>query len=195
MNTNRIEVPFNLPEPHFEDEATIATARQVVPIQHARRIAFWRKLRTALPIFLAATFCGGLGAAAVNYYEHWHNAAVAKEQAPVLNGPQTVSSPVAVASSAGAVGGKEMGSPTNSDGSQDSPATVQAAAKSDAGESDRTAEIAAETSVSPADKKNSDSDAAKLTRKRRVHPPDESAPAAKRNGAGKIVDVFTGPNP
>jgi hypothetical protein len=195
MNTTRIEVPCTLPEPHFEDEATIATARQVVPIERARRVEFWRKLRTVLPIFLAATFCGGLGAAAVNYYEHRHTATVTNVQASVSTESQTASSPAAVASSAEVVSGKETGSPTNTGGLQDSPATVRPTAKTDTGvQSVRMPDSAAESSVSSPGKKNNESDATKLTRKRRVHPPDEE-PSGKKSGAGRITDVFTGPNP
>src|SRR5438093_7245791 len=109
MNATRIEVPLTLPEPHFDDEATIATARQVVPIERARTIEFWRKLRTMLPIFLAATLCGALGAGAVNYYER-HNAAAATEQQSANNAaPVQVKSeptPVAIAASTDANGGK-----------------------------------------------------------------------------------------
>src|ERR1041385_9495439 len=95
----RIEVPLELSPPHFEDEATVAPPRQVVPIERARTIEFWRKVRTLLPILLAAMLCGGLGAAAVNYYEHRQATPAASQPAPVLSSqpPVTEPSPTTVA--------------------------------------------------------------------------------------------------
>src|SRR5687767_15660613 len=67
MSTSRIEVP--LQQPHFDDDATIATARQVVPIKGGRKIEGRRKILILLPLLLASILCGALGAIAVNYFE------------------------------------------------------------------------------------------------------------------------------
>jgi hypothetical protein len=47
-------------------------------------------------------------------------------------------------------------------------------------------------SVAPKKAGNNDRDPAKLTRQRRVRPADE---AVNKNGAGRISDLFSGPNP
>src|SRR5262249_32243258 len=102
MNTSRFEVPLALPTPHFDDERTIATARQVKPIGRAKVTENWRKVRTLLPLILLATVCGALGAVGVNYYENRHR--VEAVAPPVTNNPAVESkaeaSPVAVAVSA-----------------------------------------------------------------------------------------------
>ena len=197
MNASRIEVPVMLPEPHFDDEATIASARQVVPIERARIIEFWRKLRTMLPIFLAAMLCGGLGAAAVNYYERRHNAATATEQqtanynaAPVP--ARTEPTPTAIAASTDASGGKTAQSETGADQSEDKTSWID----KESAVMERTANTITSSpkSIAKSDKRIAESDATKLTRRRRVHPGDEEAPA-RNNGAGRITDIFSGPNP
>ena len=192
MNTTRIEVPVTLPEPHFDDEATIATARQVVPIERARTIEFWRKLRTMLPIFLAATLCGALGAGAVNYYERRHKAAASAEQQSANNAApvpaKSEPTPVAIAASTDANGGKTA----NDSVSKDNPSWSEK--ESAAIEVKATEPASSDNSPAKPDKKISESDATKLTRQRRVHPADREAPA-KNNGAGRITDIFSGPNP
>jgi len=103
MHTTRFEVPLTLPAPHFDDERTIATARQVKPIGRAKVTENWRKLRTLLPLILLATVCGAVGAAAVNYYENRHPVNAVAQQ-PVTNysiaEPKVEPSPIAVTSSA-----------------------------------------------------------------------------------------------
>lgn len=192
MNATRIEVPVTLPEPHFEDEATIATARQVVPIERARTIEFWRKLRTMLPIFLAAMLCGALGAAAVNYYQRRNNAAAQTEQTSANNAaPAQVKSeptPVAIVST-DASGGKTA---NDSVQSKDNPGWSDK--ESAATEAKVTEPESSDNSPPKPVKKIAEFDATKLTRKRRVHPADEEAPA-RNNGAGRITDIFSGPNP
>ena len=67
MSTSRIEIPLTLQPPHFDDDATIATARQVVPIKGGRKIEGRRKVLGLLPLLLASTLCGALGAIGVHY--------------------------------------------------------------------------------------------------------------------------------
>src|SRR6185436_6901969 len=88
MNTTRIEVPLRLSPPHFDDDATIATARQVVPIKGARIVKLRRKTLSLLPLLIASTLCGALGALAVNYYERRRDVSTAAMQAPA---PSSVS--------------------------------------------------------------------------------------------------------
>src|SRR6266849_3657786 len=73
MNRSRIVIPTTAPDPpapHFDDEATIVSARQVVPIAQARVVERSRALLSIVPILLAAAVFGALGALGVNYYEN-----------------------------------------------------------------------------------------------------------------------------
>ena len=101
MNSSRIEIPLALPTPHFDDERTVATARQVKPIGRARVTENWRKVRTLLPLILLATVCGALGAAGVNYYENRHtvNAIAQSSTNNSTTESKVEASPIAVAAS------------------------------------------------------------------------------------------------
>jgi hypothetical protein len=200
IKATRIEVPVELPvelsEPHFEDEATVATARQVVPIERARSIEFRRKVRTLLPILLGAMLCGGLGAAGVNYYEHRQATPAVSSPAPTVSAqpPVTESTPMAVAVSTDpatdtnineTASGEARGFSSKSEPKTEEKRAEDAPKKAD---NPRTA--------APKNKENTSvADASKLTRKRRVHPDDEAARPNKSKGAARIVDVFTGKNP
>jgi hypothetical protein len=195
MNSTRIEVPLALPTPHFDDERTVATARQVKPIGQARVTESWRKLRTLLPLILLATFCGGLGAAGVNYYEDRHRGDVVIQ--PVL----TTSAAESKAEASGvAVAASASPSPSVTDKNNE-PVSGEAKADSPTDEREtKTVTPAAppEPSDKPAasgEKKATDTDAAKLTRKRRVNPSDDDAIHSNKKGAGRIADIFNGPNP
>lgn len=80
MNITKIVVPTAFPDPpapHFDDEATIVSARQVVPIDKARVVERApMALGICLVLFGAAAF-GALGALGVNYYENYQRRAVA----------------------------------------------------------------------------------------------------------------------
>ena len=198
MNATGIEVPLELPAPHFDDEATVATARQVVPIERARTIEFWRKVRKLLPILLAAMFCGGLGAAAVNYYEHRPVTQAVSPQTSITSSQAPVSapSPVVVAATSES-DAKWHGSEGSENKSEDSSTKTGQQAADAQGQtvSVTSTNDSSEAATSKIKRISSDPDSEKLTRKRRVHPAAEAAAPAKRSGAGRIVDVFTGPNP
>jgi len=194
MNPTRIEVPLTLPTPHFDDERTIATARQVTPIGHTKVTESWRRLRMLLPLILLATFCGALGAAGVNYYEARRSGEtvthpVIQNLTPAAN---TEPSPVAVAATAD----------TNSkvDNNKEAVSVEPKPEATPAPEAPPAANSSSDRDVSPdkpamkPEKKNTDPDATKLTRKRRVNSPDEEGPTSKK-GAGRITDIFGGPNP
>jgi hypothetical protein len=195
MNSTRIEVPLTLPTPHFDDERTIATARQVKPIGRARVTEKWRHLRALLPLVLLATVCGALGAAGVNYYEDRHRGGAVAQ--PVVSNPvetKAEASPIAVAASA-------TPTPNVSDTANEAQS---AEAKT---ETTVTEEVQTKIVTQPAhdalsakpdpppEKKGSDADAAQLTRKRRVNSSDQDAIPANKKGAGRIADIFSGPNP
>ena len=196
MNTTRIEVPLTVSPPHFDDERTIATARQVKPIGRAKVTEGWRKVRTLLPLLFLATLCGGLGAAAVNYYERIQSAPVVTAQPQANNGVPAQTkiepTPIAIAASA-AVNGSQTPSDTK-------PVEVeQPIATRDEQSRQPEAKPTQDKNLSPtapsAEKKSADADAAKLTRKRRVLPPDDKTQPTQRNGAARISDIFNGPNP
>lgn len=196
MNSTRIEIPVALTAPHFDDDRTVATARQVKPIGRARVNESWRKLRVLLPLILLATFCGALGAATVNYYEERHTVGAVAQPSPnnLTEEPKVEPSPVL---------GVAAAAPTPSDADKKTEA-VSVEPKTEVastGESETktvTQTPHDETSDQPpngAEKKPTVVDATKLTRKRRVTAPDENAGPANKKGAGRISDIFSGPNP
>ena len=191
MNTSRIEIPLTLAPPRFEDESTVATARRVKPIGRAKVTFPLRKVRTMLPLLLAATLCGALGAATVNYYERRHQ--VESAAAPkTLVSTTTQPAPAAVSASSELSGGKIADNPP----ANDSGAEIEAATKAAPTKAESEASIARNDepreSTAPKTPKNSNGDPAKLTRQRRVRPVDEPA---NKNGAGRISDLFSSPNP
>jgi cytoskeletal protein RodZ len=188
MNVNRIQVPLS--EPHFEDEATVVSARQVVPLDQARLHDRRRKLLAILPILLAAIFCGGLGAIAVNYFER-------RASAPTISQPSTASAkeerePAAPTAS------PDNGTTTSAD-SPDEPATSQPARSALATDSSAAASLegskAAKSELASAKKPSSPNDAKQLVRPRRVHPAPGQNDQPKPRGAARIQDIFSGPNP
>jgi hypothetical protein len=193
MNTTRFEVPLTLPTPHFDDERTVATARQVKPIGRAKVTEGWRKLRTLFPLILLATVCGALGAAGVNYYEDRH--AVNAGAQPALHNsvaePKVEPSPVAAGVSAVPT--------TVADKNTEAVAVKNEAEPNDPPETKNVTEPAREKPADkPAavpDKKPPLADVTKLTRKRRVNAPDEDGTSSNKKGAGRIADIFNGPNP
>ena len=195
MNSSRIEVPLTLPTPHFDDERTVATARQVKPIGRARVTENWRTVRTLLPLILLAMVCGALGAAGVNYYENRHtvNAIAQPSTSNTTAESKVEASPVAVAASA---------SPTPNLADKTSE-NEPADAKIEATPTERpetkivTQPARDEQTEKPdaSEKKTTNADAAKLTRKRRVNPSDDEAVPSNKKGAGRIADIFGGPNP
>lgn len=193
MNTSRFEVPLTLPTPHFDDERTVATARQVEPIGHAKVTESWRRLRMLLPVILLATFCGALGAAGMNYYEMRHAATTPSPPAVQNLTPpaQTEPSPVAVAASASPNPDKEKESVAVEPKTEATPA-VEATPAAD---SSPAHDISPDKPATKPEKKQDSPDATTLTRKRRVNPAKDDPPVATKKGAARIVDIFGGPNP
>lgn len=196
MSTSRIEIPLTLPPPHFDDDATIATARQVVPIKGARRIKGRRKVFSLLPLLLASTLCGALGAVAVNYLERRQDAArsVTQQQPNVSTQAKTAPPPLAIAPELNAKK-TENQAPV-----QPENLSVKPVDPAQEGEAPKIAkrEDADRKSASPgAIKREPAQDVGKLVRKRRVQPANSEIPLRRnrRTDAGRIEDLFTGPNP
>ena len=181
MNPSRIEVPLTLPEPHFEDESTIVSARRVVPLDRARADDRRRKLLAIVPILLAATLCGALGAIAVNHFER--QAIVS----PIVSQPATISAPGQQTSVPAPAADAETpaSAPSKSPDSNGVESLDRRVAKSD-------------ESIASIKKTSSQTDPKQIVRPRRVH--DDRRPASqteepKSRGAAKIQDIFSGPNP
>jgi hypothetical protein len=203
--------PQELPEPHFDDEATIVSARQVVPIAQAKVVERSRLLLSVIPILIGAAVFGALGALAVNYYErnqrHAPDSATRSEINQQTNQPPTAQRQSAIStnstssdSAAGALSGSDSTSP-ELDSSQTESQPDTKGVDSPAVEPKTPDNRALPTN--PAGQTNDESSAepGKLIRKRRVHPATppnegktENSPTTKR-GAGRIQEIFAGPNP
>jgi hypothetical protein len=198
MSTSRIEIPLTLPPPHFDDEATIATARQVVPIKGARKIEGRRKVLALLPLLIASTLCGALGAIAVNYFErHEDTAASVTQQQPLPNvstQAKTEPPPVSMAPDLNAKN-TEIQASVQPEDTVVTPA-YEPSTKSAAPKVAKPEDQERKSAPAPV-KREPNQDAAKLVRKRRVQPADAEIPLRRnrRTAASHIEDIFTGPNP
>src|SRR5687767_10534693 len=175
MSTSRIEIPLTLQPPHFDDDATIATARQVVPIKGGRKIEGRRKVLAILPLLLASTLCGALGAVAVNYFERRRDAATSVKQQPnVSTQAKTEPAPVAIAPELNAKN-TEIQAPVQPENSSVTPAD-EPPQKSEAPKIAKREDADRKSAASAAMKREADQDAAKLVRKRRVQPANPEIP-------------------
>jgi hypothetical protein len=214
MNRTRIEIattPPELPAPHFDDEATIVSARQVVPIAQARVVERSRALLSIVPILLAAAVFGALGALGVNYYENHQrgNALVSAPESeitqPINQAPASQTQSKTPLNSlteppAGALAPLESSSPGSEGAPTQSqttdPTPGQATVNSKAGDNKA-------LTPTPNAQPNSGSspEPGKLIRKRRVHPPTQGNegktdnPGKDKRGAGRIQEIFAGPTP
>jgi hypothetical protein len=197
MNSTRIEIPVALTAPHFDDDRTVATARQVKPIGRARVNESWRKLRVLLPLILLATFCGALGAATVNFYEERHTVGAVAQPSPnnSTTEPKVEASPIVSVASA---------DPTPNDADKKTEAgpvepKTEAASSTDESKAktvnQSTHDESSDQPPPGTEKRPTVADATKLTRKRRVTALDENAAPTNKKGAGRISDIFSGPNP
>lgn len=192
MNT-RVEIPLTLAPPRFEDESTLATARQVKPIGRAKVTFRLRRVRAIMPLLLGATLCGALGASAVNYYERRRQVPAAAPVTPVSTTTQPVSLPVSAST---LNGGKTAENQTSSvpvkDSGIENDEAIKPAQKAETESLTVRRDEEPRESLVPKTAKNNNGDPAKLTRQRRVRPADEPV---NKNGAGRISDLFSGPNP
>ena len=201
MSTSRIEIPMTLQPPHFDDDATIATARQVVPIKGGRKIAGRRKVLTLLPLLLASTLCGALGAIAVNYFERRRDAAASVTHPQSLSNvptqAKTAPTPVAIVPELNAKNEEtQTQAQVQPENTSITPAD-ESAPKSEAPKIARSEEADRKSDAPAAIKREAAQDVSKLVRKRRVEPAKSEIPLKRnrRTDAGRIEDLFTGPNP
>ena len=209
MSRNRIVIPTRMPElatPHFDDEATIVSARQVVPIAEVKlverkRAALWVSL-----ILLSSAACGALGAIGVNYFAHGRQAALVSAPQKEIARPQITQTPMPKDSdhsaprSETAVGGLTAISP---------PEPVAARSSTANQPNDSSAAVLSQTSSAQTTGNqtgritNIASDPGQLVRKRRVHPLTRNEgsslpqrkPAKAERGAGRIQEIFEGQGP
>ena len=180
MSTSRIEIPLTLQPPHFDDDATIATARQVVPIKGGRKIEGRRKVLALLPLLLASTLCGALGAVAVNYVERRRDAATSVTQQPNVSTQAKT----------------ELQPPVQPENPSVKPAD-EPAQENEAPKIAKREDADRKSAANTAMKREPAQDVSKLVRKRRVQPANSEIPLRRnrRTDAGRIEDLFTGPNP
>ena len=200
MDVTRIQVPLSLPEPHFEDEDTVVSARQVVPLGEARIQDRRRKLLAILPLLLAAALCGALGAVVVNYF--WQRPIVPSISQPSATSAtredQTLPEP-SPETDVTAPGLPDQvaatSEPAGSSVSNDSPAAARV---------EKAADSKPEPAVAGPKNPSKPADPKQLVRQRRVNPPAEQSnnqkgtgqnDPSKSRGAARIVDIFSGPNP
>ena len=149
-----------------------------------------------LPLLFLATLCGALGAAAVNHYERPEPQASAAQESHVDNPipvqPKTEPSPVSIAASANVNESKPLSQRHAVETEQAETKPIEPARGEPKVSAERTSAANATANVQ---RKSTDSDAAKLTRKRRVQPVEDAPPRVQKNGAARISDIFGGPNP
>lgn len=213
MNRTRIEIatiPQELPAPHFDDEATIVSARQVVPIAHARVVERSRALLSIIPILLGAAVFGALGAFAVNYYEHRErNAIVSAPRSEISQPPNRPPASQTQGdipmnsrseSPSGALAASESTSPAL-EGSPTQSQTDTSGVDRPAVDSKASDNQSAPNKLSSTTNDGTSAEPGKLVRKRRAIPESQTNdgkaenPPKDKRGAGRIHEIFAGPNP
>ena len=206
MNKSRIVIATTAPDPpapHFDDEATVVSARQVVPIAEARvverkRAAVWISL-----ILVSSAACGALGAIGVNYFEQRRPPASVSAPQNEIARPQMTQTLMPNDSDSTARSRTEVGGataspqplaaqPANANQPNDSPATVLSQASS-----------AQPTGNQAISTPNVTSEPGQLVRKRRVRPLSRNEgvsfprrkPGKNDRGAGRIQEIFDGQGP
>jgi ABC-type Na+ efflux pump permease subunit len=192
MDVSRIEILTSLPEPHFDDEATIVTARQVVPLAIAKTSDRRRQTVILLSLLVAAALFGALVALAVNHFEQ-------RESVSSAIRPATTTTSAHAPQPSSTVATSEVESPSGGSaaGISSSNAEDTASAASSSGEKVEP-QTKADESIAER-KKATSAEPRQLVRPRRVHrPKDQTTPARKGEpgrGAARIQDIFTGSNP
>jgi len=220
MNRSRIQIqtsPADLPAPHFDDEATIVSARPVVPIAQARAVERSRVMLWGFSFVLTAAAFGAISALGINYYENRQRASLNPVADSSVSQESEKNQVLTSQAPDGSTATSERQSPegVGAESSialpgQSSPTTDGKAVAADQGNAtDSTAAFPKESASAekPAVTKDGNDatsrDPGRLVRKRRVHPPtergdvapsDRKKPNGKR-GAARIQEIFQGPNP
>jgi len=203
MDRSRIVITTtapDLPAPHFDDEATLVSARQVVPIAKAKlverkRAAFWISL-----MLLSSAACGGLGAIGVNYFEHRRQTASVPASQNEIARSQTTQTPIPNNSDSTQKTETAAGGPTASASLQ--PVAAPPAKANQPNDSSATILSQASSSQATPNQAATVSEPGQLVRKRRVHPltRNEVVSSGRRTrkndrGASRIKEIFEGQGP
>jgi cytoskeletal protein RodZ len=185
-----------LPEPDFEDETTVVSARQVVPLDQARVQDRRRRLFAVLPLLVAATFCGALGAMVVNYFERPATEPTISQPA-IVTAKDELRPSIPAPSPDTSATTKSPKTEMTSESSQPADALPTSATSSDSVENRAGAKP--EQDSTSVKKPASSADPRQLVRQRRVHPATDQPAASpsgepKARGAARIQDIFSGPN-
>jgi len=213
-NLSRIIIPTELqpeasapPSPHFDDEATLLTARAVVPLNRVVDLGNTRGYLVKAAVIVVAAFLGAAAAVSVDFFQnlrHATEAAVVEPSAPVAQGTVSETSDTSQTSL------PQSGGPTVS------PNTTQALSAGPQSDLSETPPINAEesrpaTNRNQVQEKSARSDVAADRRnvvgKRseptfprhrasRVQRSNDSAQIVERpRDAGRIREIFEGPSP
>ena len=202
MNRSRIIISATRPEletPHFDDEATIVTARPVVPIAEAKAGERSRMSVLIVAGLLAATMAGAAGALGINFFQNRQRSSFrAGTQAQVNPDVSTTVPPVQTSESP--IPPAEQSVPPIAASESTSAATETLTSETPAPSDEQiVSSSAGKTDVKPRDE--SSIDPGHLVRKRRVNAVKErlgplmpaNRPPRRPRGAGRILEIFEGP--
>ncbi|SRR6266702_2303076 len=200
MNRSRIVISATRPEletPHFDDEATIVTARPVVPIAEAKAGERSRLSVLIVAGLVAATMAGAAGALGINFFQNRQRSSFTAGNQPQVN-PDVPTTVPPVQTSESPIPPAEQSAPPTSEST--SAATEALTLETPASSDDQiVSSSAGKADQNPRDE--SSTDPAHLVRKRRVHAVKErlaplmpaNRPPRRPRGAGRIIEIFEGP--
>ena len=202
MNRSRIVISATRPEletPHFDDEATIVTARPVVPIAEAKAGERSRLSVLIVAGLVAATMAGAAGALGINFFQNRQRSSFTAGNQPQVN-PDVPTTVPPVQTSESPIPPAEQSAPPITTSESTSAATEALTLETPASSDDQiVSSSAGKADQNPRDE--SSTDPAHLVRKRRVHAVKErlaplmpaNRPARRPRGAGRIIEIFEGP--
>jgi len=192
-------MPSELETPHFDDEATMVTARPVVPIAEAKAGERSRMSVLIVAGLLAATMAGAAGALGINFFQNRQRSSFRAGTQPQVN-PDVSTTVPPVQTSESPIPPTEQSVPPIAASESTSAATETLTSETPAPSDDQiVSSSAGKTDVNPRDE--SSIDPAHLVRKRRVNAVKErlgplmpaNRPPRRPRGAGRIIEIFEGP--
>jgi cell division septation protein DedD len=197
--------PPQLSSPHFDDEATIVSAKPVVPIAKARAV---EKARAAFWICLVVVGCVvlvALGSIVLSYFGNARSSAVSAPPQSEIVEPKINQAPAS-----STPGSSDLNSQSETDRKlpaaetqSDAERQLQSANKKDSAATARGSWIQSALTKSSIPKRDNAAEAGRLVQKRRVQPVRQNdeyssmakKPAKKKRGASRIQEIFEGPGP
>jgi len=192
-------MPSELETPHFDDEATIVTARPVVPIAEAKAGERSRMSVLIVAGLLAATMAGAAGALGINFFQNRQRSSFTAGTQPQVN-PDVPTTVPPVQTSESPIPQAEQSVPPIAASESTSAAPDALRSETPASSDDQiVSSSAGKTDVKPRDE--SSIDPGHLVRKRRVNAVKErlgplmpaNRPPRRPRGAGRILEIFEGP--